>query len=154
MNIEKRIEELGITLPLSSPPKAMYIPVCRTGNLLFVAGQIPSVNGEILHPGRVGEEITLEEGQEAARQCIINIFCNLQTVLGDLNRIKRVVKMLGFVACEKDFYSHPRVIDGASVFLKEIMGDAGVGARSAVGVYNLPGNMPVEIEVIFELKEE
>ena len=152
MNIEKRIEELGITLPLSSPPKAMYIPVCRTGNLLFVAGQIPSVNGEILHPGHVGEEITLEEGQEAARACIINMLSAIRGEIGDLDKVVRFVKVQAFVSSKTGFTQQHIVVNAASQLLYDIFGEPGRHARTAVGVNQLPMDAPVEIEAIVEVR--
>ena len=152
MNIEKRIEELGITLPLSSPPKAMYIPVCRTGNLLFVAGQIPSVNGEILHPGHVGEEITLEEGQEAARACIINMVSAIRGEIGDLDKVVRFVKLQAFVSSKTGFTQQHIVVNAASQLLYDIFGEPGRHARTAVGVNQLPMDAPVEIEAIVEVR--
>ncbi len=152
MNIEKRIEELGITLPLSSPPKAMYIPVCRTGNLLFVAGQIPSVNGEILHPGHVGEEITLEEGQEAARACIINMLSAIRGEIGDLDKVVRFVKLQAFVSSKTGFTQQHIVVNAASQLLYDIFGEPGRHARTAVGVNQLPMDAPVEIEAIVEVR--
>ena len=154
MDIYKNLKEHGVTLVPGPAPLGLYhtAQTFCDGKLLYTSGTGCRKDGAPIYKGKVGAEVSLEQGQEAARQCIINIFCNLETMLGDLNRIKRVVKVLGFVACDKSFFDQPKVINGASQFLKDVMGEDGVGARSAIGVYNLPGDIPVEIEVIFELR--
>ena len=114
MNIERRIEKLGIRLPDSSPPKAMYIPVKQVGNLLFVAGQIPMADGVMLYPGHVGEEVTLEQAQEASRQCIINMLSALRAYLGDLDKVKNVVKVQAFVSSKTGFNQQHIVVNAAS----------------------------------------
>ena len=151
MNIERKIEELGILLPDSSPPKAMYIPVKQAGNLLFVAGQIPMTDGVMLHPGHVGEEVTLEQAQEAARQCIINMISALRTYLGDLDKVKNIVKVQAFVSSKTGFNEQHIVVNAASQLLYDVFGEAGRHARTAVGVNQLPMDAPVEIEAIVEI---
>ena len=151
MNIEKRLAELGITLPDSSPPKAMYIPVKQTGNLLFVAGQIPVKDGVMLHPGHVGEEVTLEQAQEAAAQCIVNMLSALRVYLGDLDKVKNVIKMQAFVSSKTGFKQQHIVVNAASQLLYDVFGEAGRHARTAVGVNQLPMDAPVEIEAIIEI---
>ena len=151
MNIEKRLAELGITLPDSSPPKAMYIPVKQTGNLLFVAGQIPVKDGVMLHPGHVGEEVTLEQAQEAAAQCIVNMLSALRVYLGDLDKVKNVIKVQAFVSSKTGFNQQHIVVNTASQLLYDVFGEAGRHARTAVGVNQLPMDAPVEIEAIIEI---
>ena len=151
MNIEKRLAELGITLPDSSPPKAMYIPVKQTGNLLFVAGQIPVKDGVMLHPGHVGEEVTLEQAQEAAAQCIVNMLSALRVYLGDLDKVKNVIKVQAFVSSKTSFNQQHIVVNAASQLLYDVFGEAGRHARTAVGVNQLPMDAPVEIEAIIEI---
>lgn len=151
MNIEKRLAELGITLPDSSPPKAMYIPVKQTGNLLFVAGQIPVKDGVMLHPGHVGEEVSLEQAQEAAAQCIVNMLSALRVYLGDLDKVKNVIKVQAFVSSKAGFNQQHIVVNAASQLLYDVFGEAGRHARTAVGVNQLPMDAPVEIEAIIEI---
>ena len=145
MDIYGKLKELGYSLPSLPPRGGIYKPVKQIGNLLYVSGQGATVKGVPAVVGHVGMERTLEEGQDAARMCALNCLAVLEDYLGDLNRLKSLVKTLGFVA------SAP-VIDGASRFFMDVMGeDAGVGARSAIGVNELPGNIAVEIEFIFEI---
>lgn len=148
------MKEKGIKLHNPSLPIGMYKRVRVFDNrLVYSSGISPTRNEEHVYIGKVGREVTLEQAREAARFCMLNILANTEEVIGDLNKIKRVIKMLGFVAGAEDFFDQPKVIDGASELLKEIWGEEdGVGARAAVGVYTLPCNIPVEIEVIFELK--
>jgi enamine deaminase RidA (YjgF/YER057c/UK114 family) len=150
MNAEKRLTELGIILPEAPRPLAAYIPAVSSGNLLFVSGQICLVNGELSHKGRVGREISLEQGYQAARTATINSLAIVKAELGSLDRVTRVVKVVGYVASDPDFHDQPKVINGASELLAEVFGDQGRHARSAVGVSSLPLNTPVEIEVILE----
>lgn len=153
MKIEKRIEELGITLPESSEPKAMYIPVKQVGNLLFVSGQLPSkLDGSLLYTGKLGQDLTLEQGQECARACIINMLAAVKYYLKDLDKIKNVVKLQAFVASKTGFDQQHLVTNGASELLFDIFGDIGKHARTAVGINQLPMNAPVEIEAIFEIE--
>ena len=154
MSIEKRLTELGITLPEAPRPVAAYVPAVSSGNLLFVSGQLCLVNGELLSKGRVGREVSLKQGYEAARIAAINSLAIVKKELGSLDRVKRVVKVVGYVASEPDFYDQPKVVNGASELLAEVFGDQGRHARSAVGVNSLPLNTPVEIEVIVEFDME
>ena len=151
MKIEQRIEDLGIKLPESSPPKAMYIPVKQIGNALFIAGQVPFMDGAMLYPGHVGEEVTLEQAQEAARACIVNMLSALRTYLGDLDKVKNIVKVQAFVSSKTGFDQQHIVVNAASQLLFDIFGEAGRHARTAVGVNQLPLNAPVEIEAIVEI---
>lgn len=151
MNIEKRIEELGIRLPEASPPKAMYIPVKQIGNALFVAGQVPMFDGKMLYPGHVGEEVSLEEAQEAARLCIVNLLSALRAYLGDLDRVKNIVKVQAFVNSKTGFNQQHIVVNAASQLLYDVFGEPGRHSRTAVGVNQLPMDAPVEIEAIVEI---
>jgi len=152
MDIYARLEELGFQLPDLPPKGGVYMPVKQVGNLLYVSGQGATVKGVPVVTGKVGTDRTLEEGQQAARICVMNALSTLQNYLGDLNRIKSLVKTLGFVASATDFNMQPKVIDGASLLLADLLGpENGIGARSAIGTNELPGNITVEIEFIFEV---
>ena len=151
MDIYSKLKELNITLPELPPRGGIYKPVKQVGNLLYVSGQGATVKGIPEIVGKVGAERTLEEGRQAARLCALNALSTLEDYLGDLNRIKSVVKTLGFVASAAGFNDQPKVIDGASSLYQEIWGEDGVGARSAISTNELPGNITVEIEFIFEV---
>ena len=151
MDVYARLKELNITLPEPSPVGGIYKPVRQAGNYLYVSGQVPWKDGGLIFTGRVGDDRSVEEGQEAAKLCTINALSHLNHFLGDLNKIKGVVKTLGFVRSAEGFGKQPDVINGASGFLKDIWGEDGVGARSAIGVSELPGNICVEVEFIFEV---
>ena len=151
MCIYENIKKLNITLPEPPPRGGIYVPVKQVGNLVYTSGQGPIVEGKPAFIGKVGKELSIEEGQEAAKIVVINMLSALHQYLGDLNKIKNVVKLLGFVASSEDFYSQPQVINGASQLLIDVFGDIGQHARSAIGTNVLPGNIPVEIEAIFEI---
>lgn len=149
--IESRLSELGITLPEAAAAVANYVPVARTGGLLFVSGQLPMADGRVAWTGRVGEALDIEEGQQAARLCAINMLAQLKSALdGDLQRVSRVVRLGGFVASAEDFTGQPQVINGASDLMVDVFGDAGRHARAAVGVNVLPLDAAVELEGLFE----
>ena len=151
MLVEKRIAELGITLPEMSPPGAMYIPVKQIGNALFVSGQVPFVNGVMKYPGYVGDSVTLEEAQDAARICIINMLAAVRHYLNDLDKVKNIVKLQAFVNSKTGFNQQHIVVNAASQLLYDVFGEKGRHARTAVGTNQLPMNAPVEIEAIFEI---
>lgn len=151
MDIEKRLKELGISLPAPPKPVANYVPAVKTGNLLFVSGHGPYNDGKSILSGKLGKELTVEEGYKTARNVALNCLASVRATLGDLNKVKRVVKLLGMVNCTEDFKDQPKVINGASDFLVEVFGDAGRHARSAVGMQSLPNGIPVEIEMILEV---
>lgn len=151
MKVEKKIEALGIELPPMSPPGAMYVPVKQLGNALFVSGQVPFVNGVMQYPGHVGEDVTLEQAQEAARICIINMLAAVRCHLGDLDRVKNIVKVQAFVNSKTGFDQQHIVVNAASQLLFDVFGEMGRHARTAVGTNQLPMNAPVEIEAIFEI---
>jgi enamine deaminase RidA (YjgF/YER057c/UK114 family) len=154
MDAYHNIEKLGVKIPEAPTPGGLYEPtVLFANNMLYVSGITPRVGGVMLNPGKVGIDICPEQAKESARQCVLNMLGVLQRELKDLNRIKKVVKILGFVACGGDFYDQPKVMDAASQLFIDVFGvDAGKASRSAVGAVSLPGNAPVEIEALFELK--
>ena len=151
MNTEKCIEELGILLPPSSPPGAMYIPVKQLGNALFVAGQVPFVNGKLEISGKVGDTVSMEQAQEAARRCIINLLAALKDYLGDLDRVRNIVKIQVFVNSKVGFQEQHIVANAASQLLYDVFGEKGRHARTAIGTNQLPMDAPVEIEAIVEV---
>lgn len=151
MNIYDRLQEMGLSLPEPPPSGGIYKPVREAGGMLYVSGQGPTLSGAPIMTGKLGAERSIEDGQACARQCVLNALSVLQAHLGDLARIKGLVKLLGFVQSAPGFQMQPRVMDGASQLLKDLLGEAGVGARSAIGVNELPGGIPVEIEFIFEI---
>ena len=151
MITEKRIEELGIELPLASPPGAMYIPVKQLGNALFVAGQVPFVDGKLLVSGKVGETVSMEQAEEAARRCIINLMAALKDYLGDLDKVKNITKIQVFVNSKTGFMQQHLVANAASQLLYDVFGEKGRHARTAVGTNQLPMDAPVEIEAIVEV---
>lgn len=151
--IDKRLAELGITLPVPAKPVANYVGWVRTGNLVYTAGQVPLKDGKIEYQGKLGKDYTVEEGAQAARICAINVVAQLKDAVGgDLDRIKRIVKVVGFVNGVPDFVDHPKVINGASDLIVEIFGDKGKHARSAVGSGSLPVNVAVEVEAVAEVE--
>lgn len=149
--IEQRLIELDIELPEAAAPVANYVPAVLSGNMLYTSGQITLWNGEKRHIGKLGAEISADEGQAAARLCALNIIAQAKAALGDLDRVARVVKLVGFVNSTPDFVDQPKVINGASDLMAEVFGDKGRHARSAVGVASLPLGVAVEIEAILEV---
>ncbi len=149
---EERLEELGISLPEPVTPLAAYVPCVRTGDLVFVSGQVPLVEGRPGWTGRLGtSDLTLDDGVQAARRCAINVVAALKRELDDLSRVRRVVKVNGYVASDPGFTDQPKVVNGASELFAEVFGDAGRHARAAVGVASLPMGVPVELEAIVEV---
>jgi enamine deaminase RidA (YjgF/YER057c/UK114 family) len=148
---EERLAELGHTLPTDTAPLAAYVPAVRAGNLVFTSGQLPRVDGEPTHVGKVGAEVSPEDAKKAAETCALNAIAALKAEIGDLEKVRRVVKVVGFVASAPDFTGQPGVVNGASELLGTVFGDAGVHARSAVGVAALPLDVPVEVEMIVEV---
>jgi enamine deaminase RidA (YjgF/YER057c/UK114 family) len=148
--VEQRLSELGLTLPEVATPAGSYLPAMISGNLVFTAGQIPLIEGKLMATGKLGAEITVEYGAEIAQRCALNALAAVKSVIGDLDRVKQIVKIVGFVSSVPEFTAQPSVINGASEFLQQVFGDAGQHARSAVGVSVLPLDAPVEIELIVE----
>ncbi len=148
---EERLAELGLSVPSVVPPLAAYVPAVRSGSLVFTAGQLPARDGAMLATGKLGAEVSEEQGYECARQCALNALAAIKAEIGELSAIKRVVKAVVFVASTPDFTAQPKVANGASELLGEVFGDAGKHARSAVGVTALPLDVPVEVELVVEV---
>ncbi len=151
MTVQETLSKLEITLPSPPAPAGSYVPVVITGNLVFVSGQIPMESGQVKFKGKVGKEVSVETGQQAARLCTINALAQLNAALGSLDRIKRIVKVTGFVNCEPNFAEQPKVINGSSDLLVQVFGEAGKHARAAIGVSSLPLDSSVEVEFIAEI---
>lgn len=152
MSIENRLKELGIELPEAPKPAGSYVPAVTCERMVFVAGQLPSIKGELKYTGKVGTEVSPEEANEAAKLCAINALGVLKAHIGDLDRIEQVVRVGGFVNSADGFTMQPKVINGASDFLVEVFGEKGKHARAAVGVNELPLNAAVEVEMTVFLK--
>jgi enamine deaminase RidA (YjgF/YER057c/UK114 family) len=153
--VEERLEELGLVLPPVSAPVAAYVPAVRDGDHIWVSGQLPFVDGLLPVTGKVGSALGLvspEEAHDLARVCALNGLAAAASVIGDLNRVERVVKLVGFVASDSAFTGQPTVINGASRLLKDVLGEAGVHARSAIGVASLPLDSPVEVELVLSVR--
>ncbi len=153
MSVADRLVELGIDIPEVVPPVAAYVPAVVTGRYVYTSGQLPMRDGEMIATGLVGADVAPDLAKECARQCAINALAAAQSVVGNLNRVTRVVKVVGFVASADGFTGQPAVINGASELLLDVFGEAGRHARSAVGVAALPINAPVEVEIIFEVAD-
>ena len=150
--IDKRLAEIGIELPAPASPVANYVGWVRSGNFVFTSGQLPLRDGKLLHQGIVGQEVSVQDATQAARLCAINIIAQLkQACDGNLDRIRRIVKLVGFVNGAPGFDEHPEVINGASDLMVEVFGDKGKHARAAVGAGSLPRNVPVEIDAVAEI---
>ena len=151
--IEEKLKEMGIEIPEAPKPLAAYIPAIKVGNLAFTAGQLPLKNGKLVVEGKLGRNLSLEEGVKAAEQSAVNCLSVLKSVCGNLDNIEQIVKLTVFVNSTDDFTAQPAVANGASELMVKIFGEAGKHARSAVGVSQLPLNAPVEVEVIAKLKD-
>lgn len=152
MSIKDKLATLGLTLPVASLPLAAYVPAVRTGNLVFVAGQLPLIDGKIVKEGKVGREVTAEEAKEMAQLCALNALAAISLV-GDVDQIEKIVRVGGFVNGAPGFFAIPPIINGASELFIKLFGEVnGKHARTAIGVAELPLNAPVEVEVVVELK--
>lgn len=150
--IDARLAELGLTLPQAAAPAANYVPYVQSGNLVFISGQITLKDGALQYVGRVGQDFTTEQAYEAAKLCGLNLIAQVKAACGgDLDRVKRVVRLGGFVNCTNDFTDQPKVVNGASDLMAQVFGDKGKHARAAVGVNTLPLGVAVEIEGVFEV---
>ncbi len=150
--IDARLAELCITLPEAAAPVANYVACVKTGNLVFISGQVPIEGGEFKYVGEVGGDVSVEDAQKAARLCGLNIIAQLKAACGgDLDRVRRCVKLGGFVNGAPDFAAHPQVVNGCSDLMVEVFGDAGRHARFAVGAGSLPFNVAVEVDAVFEV---
>ena len=154
MNVRKKLKEMGLELPVASLPLAAYVPAVKTGKLVFTAGQLPMVNGEIAATGKVGAEVSVEQAKELAQICALNALAALNLV-ADVDDVERIVRVVGYVNGASGFVNHPAVVNGASELFIALWGDdKGKHARSAIGVAELPLNSPVEVELTFELKKK
>ena len=151
MSAEERLLELGIELPAPGAPAGLYAPCVQTGPLLYVSGQLPIRDGQVLRHGKCGEGVSVDEAAALARQCAINALAIVRNHLGTLDRVVRVVRVAGYVASAPGFVEHPKVMDGASQLLIDVFGEAGRHARVAIGVAELPRGVPVEVEFQFEV---
>ena len=147
---EERLAELGLAVPEVAKPVAAYVPAVRSGNFVFTSGQLPMRSGELMQTGKVGGDVSTDEAVECAQQCALNAIAAVKAELGDLGKVKRIVKVVAFVASTPDFTGQPQVANGASELFGSVFADAGVHARSAVGVPVLPLDAPVEVELVVE----
>lgn len=152
MSYEKKIQELGLTLPEAPKPVAAYVPGVKTDKYIYTSGQIPIVEGELKYKGKVGQEVTVEQAYEAAKVCALNCLGVVKSLAGSLDNVEKIVKVVGFVNSAEGFSQQPQVINGASELLGEIFGEAGSHARSAVGVNELPLDSTCEVELIVKIK--
>ena len=150
MKVEKKLQEMGFEIPEVAAPAGVYVLARRVGNLLYLAGQTAHVNGEVKVKGVVGKDLTIEEGQEGARLSALNILSVLKSELGDLDRVKQFVQMIGYVRCTDDFGNYTGVVDGASILFQELYGEIGLAARMTVGTNELPGGSVTEIMTVVE----
>lgn len=151
MSYEKRLKEIGLELPAPPKPVANYIPVVRAGDLLFLSGVLPSRDGQLIMTGKLGQDLSIEQGMEAAKAAIVNALAIVRAEAGSLDRVKRIVKMVGHIGSAPGFTDQPQVLNGASDLLVQIFGEAGRHARVAVGAAELPRRAPVEIELIVQV---
>ncbi len=151
MTVSENLQRLGVQLPVAPSPVGSYVPACQAGDLVFVSGVLPFVEGKILQPGKVGRELTVEQGAENSRIAIINALAILQQEIGDLSRIFRIVRLTGHVASAEGFVDQPAVINGASDLLVEVFGEKGRHARLALGAFELPLHAPIELELIVQV---
>ncbi|NOX19892.1 MAG: RidA family protein [Nitrospirae bacterium] len=151
MDISKKLQELGLTLPEPIRPVGSYVPAITSENLLYLSGILPFKKGKLLYTGRVGGAVSVQQAQEASKLTVLNALAIIKESIG-LERIKQCIRMNGYIASEENFYDQPAVLNAASDLLKTLFGDAGVHTRTAIGVYALPLNSPVEIDFIFEIK--
>jgi len=149
---EERLAELGLKLPDVPKPAGVYVPALRNGNLVYTSGQLPMVDGTLPATGKVGAAVSAEQAKELAQRCALNALAAVKSEVGDLAKVRRVVKVVGFVASDPGFTAQPGVINGASELLGAVFGEAGVHARSAVGVAVLPLDAPVEVEIVVEVE--
>jgi len=151
--IEEKIKELGFELPLAAKPLAAYVPAKQVGNLVMTSGQVPLLNGEIKYKGKIGKDLTEEDGIKAAQVCALNCLAAIKDLIGSLDKVEEILKLTVFVNSPEDYVAHPKIANGASELLLNIFGEKGKHVRSAVGVSGLPLNSAVEIEMIAKLKD-
>lgn len=153
MKVEKKLQEMGFEIPEVAAPAGVYVLARRVGNLLYLAGQTAHVNGEVKVKGVVGKDLTIEEGQEGARLSALNILAVLKAELGDLDRVRQFVQMIGYVRCTDDFGNYTGVVDGASILFRELYGESGLAARMTIGTNELPGGSVTEIMTVVEVED-
>lgn len=153
MSYEKKLADMGINLPPAPNPLAAYVPAVKAGGYVYTSGQIPLVNGQLEYKGKLGAEVSVDQGYQAARVCALNCLSVIKAQIGSLDNIEKIVKVVGFVNSAPGFNQQPQVVNGASELFGEIFGEAGKHARSAVGVNELPIDAAVEVEVIAKIKE-
>lgn len=151
-NIDARLKELGIELPQAAAPAANYVPTVQSGSMLYISGQLPMLDGQIRYKGKLGGDVSVEDGTACARLCAINILAQAKAALGDLDRVARIVKLVGFVNSTPDFGEQSKVVNGASDLMVAVLGERGRHTRSAVGVASLPMNAAVEIDAILKVR--
>ncbi len=152
MSVNDRLNALGLTLPSLPVSAAHYVPARQHGNLVFASGQTPTIADALTLTGKLGAEIRVEQGQEAARLCVLNCLAAVAGLLGDLDRVEAVLKLTGYVASAPGFTDQPAVVNGASMLLEQVLGDAGQHARAAIGVAELPGGAPVEVDLVLAVR--
>lgn len=151
MSVEETLTSMGLTLPQVAPPLASYVPAVRTGNLVFCSGQLPTIQGEMKQRGKVGGEVTLDEAYDLAQTAALNALAAVKSCIGNLDQISQVVRVTGYVSSASGFTDQPMVVNGASDFLEKVFGDKGKHTRVAVGVYQLPLNAAVEVDLVVEV---
>lgn len=151
--IEQRLKELGLSLPEPTPPLYEYVPVTIHAGVAYISGQVPRIDGKIPYPGKVGQEVTVEQAQELAEYCVLKALSCLQAEIGSLNNVEKVLKVTGYVQAGDNFYEPSNIVDGASRLLEKIFGEKGRHARTVIGAAVLPSNTPVEIDFIIAVKE-
>jgi enamine deaminase RidA (YjgF/YER057c/UK114 family) len=152
VSADAKLADLGIVLPPPPKPAGLYVPAAQTGNLLFIAGQVPMADGKVARQGKLGRDVSIEDAAALARICALQALAIVKHELGSLDRVSRVVRTAGFVASAEGFTDHPLVVNGASQLLIDVFGEAGKGARVAVGLAELPMGVPVEVEFLFETR--
>jgi len=150
--VEDQLRRLGIELPPAPKPVGAYVAVIRTGNLVLTSGQLPWKGDKLLYTGKLGNELSIEQGYEAARQCAINALAQLQSALGDLDKVRRIVRVEGYVHCGTGFRQHPQVLDGASDLFNQVFGEKGRHTRTALGIHEMPLDSPVQLVVWAEVE--
>ena len=152
MSVAERLKALGLTLPAVPVPVANYVPSRQFGNIVFASGQTPTIDGVLTMRGKLGADISVEQGQEGARLSVLNCLAAVAGLIGDLERVEAVLKLTGYVASAPGFVDQPTVVNGASVLLEEVLGDAGKHARAALGLAELPGGAPVEVDLVLAVR--
>jgi enamine deaminase RidA (YjgF/YER057c/UK114 family) len=152
LSVNDRLNSLGLSLPAVPVPVANYVPARQYGNLVFASGQTPTVDGALTMTGKLGAEISVEQGQEGARLSVLNCLAAVADLLGDLDRVEAVLKLTGYVASAPGFTDQPTVVNGASILLEQVLGDAGRHARAAIGLAELPGGAPVEVDLVLAVR--